>query len=95
MNNDIKVHDLHDLINVPQEYYSISIPKLEITHRIKEALGERNLSVRKLAEKAGMKHPQIIRVTSGENYNIETLLRILDALDLEIVLQERKTTPTP
>lgn len=94
MNNDIKVHDLHDLINVPREYYSISIPKSEITHRIKEALGERNLSVRKLADKVGMKHPQIIRVTSGENYNIETLLRILDALDLEIVLQKREATPT-
>ncbi|WP_405117639.1 helix-turn-helix transcriptional regulator [Paenibacillus sp. FSL H8-0317] len=95
MNNNTTVHNLHDLINVPPEYYSISIPKLEITHGIKEALRERNMSVRKLADKVGVKHPQIIRVTSGENYNIETLLRILDVLDLEIVLQKRGTTPTP
>lgn len=53
MNNNTTVHNLHDLINVPPEYYSISIPKLEITHGIKEALRERNMSVRKLADKVG------------------------------------------
>ncbi|MBD8497890.1 helix-turn-helix domain-containing protein [Paenibacillus arenosi] len=93
MTKDIIVHDLQNLIDVPREYYSISIPKMEITRCIKNELGERNLSIRKLADEVGMKHPQIIRVTSGENYNIETLLKILDALDLEIVLQKRVTTP--
>ncbi|MFK4343615.1 MULTISPECIES: helix-turn-helix transcriptional regulator [Paenibacillus] len=88
MTNDTIVYDLQDL-NVPDEYYAISVPKLEIINAIKKQLGNRNLSVRKLADTVGMKHPQIVRVTSGENYNIETLLRILDALDLKIVIQEK------
>ncbi|AOZ94899.1 helix-turn-helix domain-containing protein [Paenibacillus crassostreae] len=88
MKTDTHVHDLQHL-NVPDEYYAISVPKMEIIQTIKDRLVERNLSVRKLAVTIGMKHPQIVRVTSGENYNIETLLKILDALELEIVVQDK------
>jgi len=89
MTPDIIEHDLRDL-NVPKEYYSLSLPKMQITRCIKESLEAKQLTVRKLAEYVGMKHPQIVRVTSGENYTIETLLKILDALDLEIVIQHKK-----
>lgn len=63
--------------------------KLEISSVIKERMKEKGLTVRSLAEQIGMKHPQIIRVTSGQNYNIDTLLKILDGLDLEINIKRR------
>ena len=89
MNNDIKTFKLQDLNTVPPEYFSISVPKLEITKSIKEAIAKKNTNIRKLAEKAGMQHPQIVRVTSCENYTIDTLLKILDALDLTIAIKEK------
>lgn len=63
--------------------------KLEISKVIKEAMQEQNLTVRSLAEKIEMKHPQIIRVTGGQNYNIDTLMKILDGLDLEIEIKKK------
>lgn len=63
--------------------------KLEISNVIKSTTKEKGLTVRSLAEQIGMKHPQIIRVTSGQNYNIDTLLKILDGLDLEIKIKRR------
>lgn len=89
MSNEDIVYDLKDL-NIPKEYYSISAPKLEIVREIKKALDRKNMTIRTLAEKVGTKHPQIVRVTSGENYNIETLLKILDVLDLQITVGEKK-----
>ncbi|MNW12195.1 helix-turn-helix protein [compost metagenome] len=66
-------------------------PKLEISKAIKNSLENKHLSIRKLAEIIGMKHPQILRVTRGDtNYHIETLLRILDALDLELIIKEKE-----
>lgn len=84
MTENIKVYDINEIMDVPEEYYSISVPKLEITKKIKESLKEKNLTIRKLGDNIGLKHPQIVRITSAKNYNIDTLLKILDGLDLEI-----------
>jgi predicted XRE-type DNA-binding protein len=65
-------------------------PKLGITKAIKDQLTNKELSVRGLAKEIGMKHPQIVRVTNCENYNIDTLLKILNSLDLEIVVRPKK-----
>lgn len=89
MKEDIKMYDISEFMDVPKEYYSISEPKLEITKVIKETLKEKNLSIRGLAGNIGLKHPQIIRVTSANNYNIDTLLKILDGLDLKIEIKPK------
>ncbi|MCB7160036.1 helix-turn-helix domain-containing protein [Bacillus subtilis] len=81
--------NIEDIMDVPNEYYSISVPKLKITNAIKEGLEKNKLSVRKLAEKVNLKHPQIIRVTNGKNYNVDTFLKILDGLDLEIEIKPK------
>lgn len=60
------------------------ITKVEIIEAIKEAMRERGYSTRALGEKIGVKHPQIVRVTRGENYNIDTLINILHGLGLKI-----------
>ncbi|TCW44870.1 hypothetical protein EC917_13320 [Bacillus thuringiensis] len=89
MKEDIKEYDISEFMDIPKEYYSISKPKLEITEVIKEALKEKNLSIRNLGKNIGLKHPQIIRVTSANNYNIDTLLKILDGLDLKIEIKPK------
>ncbi|YBV93573.1 helix-turn-helix transcriptional regulator (plasmid) [Bacillus sp. PK9-021] len=78
-------------VSLPKEYYSIDKPKHNIAKAIKVAIDEQNLSIRKLSEKIeGMSYPQISRVTRKENYNINTLLKILDALDLELIVQSKE-----
>lgn len=85
----MKNEKIEELMAVPMEYESISIPKLSISKEIKNGLSNKGISIRKLAENIGMKHPQIVRVTSAENYNIDTLLKILDGLDLEVVIKKK------
>ncbi|MCD7911013.1 XRE family transcriptional regulator [Bacillus velezensis] len=87
--DDIVEMNIEDIMDVPDEYYYISVPKLKIINAIKEGLDKNKLSVRKLAEKVNLKHPQIIKVTNGKNYNVDTLLKILDGLDLEIEIKPR------
>ncbi|MEC2252196.1 MULTISPECIES: XRE family transcriptional regulator [Bacillus] len=87
--DDIIEMNIEDIMEVPEEYYSISVPKLKIINAIKDGLDKNKLSVRKLAEKVNLKHPQIIRVTNGKNYNVDTLLKILDGLDLEIEIKPK------
>jgi DNA-binding phage protein len=90
MKADVTVYDLKDVMTVPDSYSSVVIPKLNIVKSIKTELEQTNLSIRQLANKSGMKHQQILRVLSGENYNIETLMRILNALNLELKIENRK-----
>lgn len=90
MTENIESYDISEIMDIPQDYYRISVPKLKITKQIKEELTNKNLSIRKLSENIGLKHPQIIRVTSAKNYNIDTLLKILDGLDLEIEIKQKK-----
>lgn len=88
---NIKKVNIEDYISLPDEIKSVSKPKVEISKSIEEACKAQNISIRKLADKVGLKHPQIIRVTSGDhNYNIETLLKILDGLNLEIKIVPKK-----
>ncbi|CAK8583632.1 MULTISPECIES: XRE family transcriptional regulator [Priestia] len=81
-----------DLINISDEYYTKKIDKskLKIALSIKQQLSNENLSLRRLSHKLNMSHPQIVRVTTRKNYNIDTLLKILEALDLELVVQEKR-----
>ena len=77
-------------MEMPGDYKIISEPKLNITRAIKSQLDKKNLSVRGLAKELKMQHPQIVRVTSCENYNIDTLLKILNGLDMEIIVRPKK-----
>ncbi|MFJ7941101.1 XRE family transcriptional regulator [Peribacillus sp. NPDC096622] len=91
-NNDdnIEFHDISEIMDIPEEYYVTSVSKLKISEKIKERIEQKQLSIRKLSKNIGLKHPQIIRVTSAKNYNIDTLLKILDGLDLEIEIKVKE-----
>lgn len=70
---------------------SMSLSQKEvISQAITKARIEQGLSVRQLADKAGMKHPQVVRVTNCENYTRDTLFAILDALDLTAEVREKE-----
>ncbi|WP_151736737.1 helix-turn-helix domain-containing protein ['Paenibacillus yunnanensis' Narsing Rao et al. 2020] len=85
---DVVVHDLQEFRT--SEEALLEMEKKKIIESIKESLDSSNISIRKLAQKVGMKHPQIIRITSGENYNIETLIKVLDAMNLEITINKKQ-----
>lgn len=89
MGEQLEIYDLNDIMEVPDEFNTISKPKLQISKILKEVMDQEEFTFRELAEEIGMKHPQIVRVTSGKNYNIDTLLRILDGLDLEIEIKRK------
>lgn len=64
--------------------------KDSISKAINEARERHGITIRELAAKIGLHHPQIVRVTNGGNYNIESLLKILDGLNLEIVIKKKE-----
>ncbi|MDR5041903.1 helix-turn-helix transcriptional regulator [Bacillus thuringiensis] len=65
-------------------------PKRKIAIAIKNAMHSHDLSVRKLADKIeDTSHPQIIRITNRSNYNIDTLIKVLNALNLEIEIKPK------
>jgi len=85
-----KKHDISDLIDIPDEYYYITVPKQKISEAVREGMHNKHLSLRKAADKIeGMSFTQIARITSGENYNIDTLLKVLNVLDLEIQIKPK------
>lgn len=89
--DNIKSFNFSEAVSLPKEYYSIDKPKQHIAKAIKFAIEQQHLSLRKLSAKIdGLSYTQISRVTRRENYNIETLLKILDGLDLELVIRAKK-----
>lgn len=89
---NMEVRNISDIMDIPEDYNKLSIPKLKISYEIKEGLERKGISIRKLAENIGLKHPQIVRVTSAKNYNVDTLLKILDGLDLEIEIKNKNSS---
>ncbi|MFS1519620.1 helix-turn-helix domain-containing protein [Bacillus sp. SCS-151] len=87
---DTETFSFSDIVPIPVEYTVIDQPKRHIANMIKDSIDKNGLTVRKLGEKIdGMSYSQISRVTTKQNYNIDTLLKILDALDLEIQIKYR------
>jgi len=62
---------------------------LDISLKILEARREQNLSQAELANRAQITQQQLSRIANGMNFNIKTLLKLCDALDLSIDLKQR------
>ena len=89
--NNIKSFSFSKSVSLPKSYYAIDRPKHQIAKSIKIAIEDQNLSLRKLSAKIDeMSYSQISRVTSKGNYNIDTLLKILDGLDLELEIRPKQ-----
>jgi ribosome-binding protein aMBF1 (putative translation factor) len=77
-------HSVEDIKNILRQGITEKVGKL-----LSEARKERQLSLKQLAAKTGVKHPRVVQLERGENVEILTLARFAYALDydLEITLQ--------
>lgn len=64
--------------------------KKHIAEMVKAELTARNLSIRAFEEVIGENRQKIMRVTNENNYNMDTLVKILDNLDLELTISPKK-----
>jgi transcriptional regulator with XRE-family HTH domain len=62
---------------------------LDISLKILEARREKNLSQAELANRAHITQQQLSRIENGMNFNIKTLLKLCDALNLSLDFKER------
>lgn len=69
--------------------------ELKWRYRIGQVIAKRrqelNLSQRDLADRCGVKQPQIVRVEQGENVSLDTLQKVASSLELEFDLVPRET----
>lgn len=62
-----------------------------IIQQIERARDARGLSLRALAERAGVSHPNLCNALNGKRgMMVETLVRVADALGLDVRLVERE-----
>ncbi|GAG01653.1 unnamed protein product [marine sediment metagenome] len=61
----------------------------EISIKIIEARSDHNLSQAELAKRAHITQQQLSRIENGMNFNIKTLLKLCDAMDLSLDLTQR------
>ncbi|BEU14806.1 HTH DNA binding protein [Bacillus phage CM1] len=64
--------------------------KLNISDTLRSEIHQQETTTRKLASEVGLHQPQISKVLTGTNYQIDTLIKVLDGLDLEIQLVKKK-----
>jgi HTH-type transcriptional regulator/antitoxin HipB len=62
---------------------------LDMSLKILEARREQNLSQAELANRAHITQQQLSRIENGMNFNIKTLLKLCDALDLSLDFKQR------
>ncbi|WP_186579801.1 hypothetical protein [Aquibacillus kalidii] len=83
--------DLRGNYEFSRSYHSLIVPKQNISDAIFQVMQQRNLSLEELTENIdGMNVEQVNQVTAGEDYSMEALLKVLDAVDLEIEIKPRK-----
>lgn len=63
--------------------------KEEIAELMKETMKEKRVSLSILGEKTGLPKAQLSKITNGSGYNIDTLFKILDGLDLELTIKPK------
>ncbi|MGM0789909.1 hypothetical protein ABXS71_02545 [Bacillus infantis] len=81
---------LREFLKVSEEFNRLDKQKLIISSAIYEKMKENEISIGKLTKNIeGMGPAQITRVLHGENYNIMTLLKILDYFELELEVKSK------
>ena len=85
-------NDLTNLTEeIPKEYLLLQVQKRQISNIIRTVLKEENLTYREACNRIkDLNYTQFTRVTSGSNYTIETLLKTLNGLGLELEIKRKK-----
>ncbi|UOO43810.1 hypothetical protein I0292_26550 (plasmid) [Priestia megaterium] len=87
----MSMKDLDNVLNIPKELKIIEKEKLKISEEVYKQLKMRRLSMKKVSDNIeGLGVAQVSRIMNGENYNINTLLKVLDFLELEIKVTSKK-----
>lgn len=82
---DEKTKDLSEIVKLSDYYYSILQPKKKITDLIFEKLQERKITLKEVAlQLEDTNYEDLVKVTAGEEYNIDTLLKLLYFLGVKI-----------
>ncbi|MGD6805205.1 hypothetical protein [Rossellomorea aquimaris] len=81
---------LREFLKISEEFNQLDEQKLIISSAIYDRMKENRISYGKLTKNIdGMGPSQITRVLHGKNYNIMTLLKILDFLELELEVKKK------
>ena len=72
-----------------KEGYEAEKKKLDIALQIHSSSEELGLSQKELANKSHITQQQLSKIENGINCNIDTLLKVCDALNLDIFLKKR------
>ncbi len=82
---------LHKKLEDPEfrKLYEEERELLEISFQVTEARKKQNLSQQELAIKAHITQQQLSKIENGKNFNISTLLKLLDVLNLKIDLRDK------
>jgi len=62
---------------------------LEISIKILEVRRSQNISQQELAKRANITQQQLSRIENGMNFNIKTLLKLCEAMDLTLDFKQR------
>ncbi|MHC0039052.1 hypothetical protein [Pseudoneobacillus sp. C159] len=81
---------LSNLIDIPEEYFIVQVPKRKIADAIRDCISEKNMNYKEAFELIDLNYSQFSRVTSGANYTIDTLLKTLHGLGLEIQIVKKE-----
>ena len=72
-----------------KELYEEEKELLEISIKILEVRRSQNISQQELAKRANITQQQLSRIENGMNFNIKTLLKLCEALDLTLDFKQR------
>lgn len=63
--------------------------KEAISDVVSQEMDNKNLKIRAIGRMTGVKHPQIIRIKTKENYTVDTVLKVLHGLGKTIRITEK------
>jgi HTH-type transcriptional regulator / antitoxin HipB len=73
------------ILPIPEGFKMLEEEKMKISEDVYKRIKEKRLTMKKVSKNIeGLSASQVSRIVYGENYNIHTLLKVLDFLDLEI-----------
>ncbi len=82
---DKKTKEISDIIELSDYYYSVLQPKKKITNLIFKRLEEKELTLKEVAlQLEDTTYEELVKVTAGEEYKIDTLLKLLYFLEIRL-----------
>ena len=89
--NGLKEIDLDDFLEFTDEEKKLFEVKGKISKVVYSRMKEKRVTMKKISDEIeGIGTAQVSRIVHGENYNIQTLIKVLDYLGLDIDIVPKK-----